>query len=241
RPLDTPCAGARGGDTRAQQNGRPPVSTPDAWGFSPPSPLLPGFDFSSQYSLFLGSTLSDTAEFKPYLTSISASFTLSRDQNPLQTLRKLFGAPAPPTDSAKRAAAEADARRVRAENAAAQPVAGAVRGPERFLDQTPGWRARFDLTRSSPLPPKPGSTNVINFDPQAQCAQIAGSNPLLFDACVNAKRLQPTTEQPVQSLTAGGPAYNIPPTTNITSDIAFNLTPHWGTHWTTSYDLEHHA
>ncbi len=43
------------------------------------------------------------------------------------------------------------------------------------------------------------------------------------------------------SATAGGPAYNIPPTTNLTSDIAFNLTPKWGVHWTTSYDLEHHA
>ncbi|HEV8449398.1 MAG TPA: putative LPS assembly protein LptD [Gemmatimonadaceae bacterium] len=239
-PLSYDFSRAQEADHRGLKNWRTSGFTTDTWGYSLRSDLLPGFDFSSQYSLFLGSTLSDTAEFKPYLTSISASFTLSRDQNPLQTFRKLFGAP-PPTDSAKKAAALDDASRIRAENAAAQPVAGTVRGPERFLNQTSGWRARFDLTRSSPRPPKPGSTNVINFDPQAQCAQIAGSNPLLFDACVNAKRLQPTTEQPVTSLTAGGPAYIIPPTTNITSDIGFNLTPHWGAHWTTSYDLEHHA
>jgi hypothetical protein len=82
---------------------------------------------------------------------------------------------------------------------------------------------------------------VINFDPRERCAQIAGQNALLFDACVNAQRAQPTTELPVSSATAGGPAYNIPPTTNVTSDFAFNLTPHWGAHWNTSYDLEHHA
>ena len=225
---------------RAQGHTRTAGFTSDSWGYSLRSDLLPGFDFSSQYSLFLGSTLSDTAEFKPYLTSISASFTLSRDQNPVTVFRKLFGAPSPPTDSAKKAAAAADAARIRAENAAAQPVAGTVRGPERFMQQTPGWRARFDLTRSSPRPPKPGP-NVIDFDPRARCAQIAGQNSLLFDACVNAQRAQPTTEVPVQSATAGGPAYNIPPTTNITSDVAFNLTPKWGAHWTTSYDLEHHA
>jgi hypothetical protein len=239
-PLNYDFARAQEAERRGQLHWRTSGFTTETWGYSLRSDLLPGFDFSSQYSLFLGSTLSDTAEFKPYLTSISASFNLSRDNNPLTVFRKLFGAPPPPTDSAKRAQALDDASRVRAENAAAQPVAGTVRGPERFLDRTPGWRARIDLTRSSPRPPKPGP-NVINFDPQAQCQQIAGANPLLFDACVNAKRSQPTTEQPVTSLTAGGPAYNIPPTTNVTSDVAFNVTPHWGAHWTTSYDLEHHA
>ena len=225
---------------RAQGHARTAGFTSDSWGYSLRSDLLPGFDFSSQYSLFLGSTLSDTALFKPYLTSISASFTLSRDQNPLTVFRKLFGGPPPPTDSAKKAEAEAAASRIRAENAAAQPVAGTVRGPERFLQQSAGWRAHFDLTRSSPRPPKIGP-NVIDFDPRARCAQITGQNSVLFDQCVAAQQAQPTTDTPVVSATAGGPAYNIPPTTNLTSDIAFNLTPKWGTHWITSYDLEHHA
>jgi hypothetical protein len=239
-PLSYDFARAQEAERRGQLHSRTAGFTTESWGYSLRSDLLPGFDFSSQYSLFLGSTLSDTAEFKPYLTSISASFSMSRDQNPLTVFRKLFGSQAPPTDSAKKAAALAAASRVRAENSAAQPVAGTVRGPERFLNQTPGWRARIDLTRSSPRPPKPGP-NVINFDPRERCAQIAGQNALLFDACVNAQRAQPTTELPVESATAGGPAYNIPATTNATADVAFNLTPHWGAHWITSYDLEHHA
>ncbi len=112
---------------RAKGHAKTAGVTSENWGYSLRSDLLPGFDFSSTYSLFLGSTLSDTAQFKPYLTAIQASFTLSRDNNPLTVFRKFFGAPAPPTDSAKKAQAEADAARIRAENAAAQPVAGTVR------------------------------------------------------------------------------------------------------------------
>jgi len=47
--------------------------TTETWGYTLRSELLPGFDFSSNYSLFSGSTLSDTAKFKPFLTSVSAS------------------------------------------------------------------------------------------------------------------------------------------------------------------------
>lgn len=211
--------------------------TSETWGYSLRSDLLPGFDFSSQYSLFLGSTLSDTAEFSPYLTSVSASFSLSRDQNPLTVFRKLFGRV--PTDSERALAAKANSDALKAQSAAAQPVLGTPRGSERFIQPTPGWRASFSFTRSSPRPPKPGA-NVIDFDPRARCAQIAGQNSLLFDACVAAQRAQPTTDTPVQSATAGGPVYNIPPTTSINSDVSFNLTPKWATHWTTTYDVEHH-
>jgi hypothetical protein len=223
---------------RAQGHAKTAGFTSDFWGYSVRSDLLPGFDFSSQYSLFLGSTLSDTAQFKPYLTSISASFSLSRDQNPMTVFRKLFGRPV--SDSERTAAAKANSDAMRAQNAAAQSVVGGGRGPDRFAVATKaGWRAQFNLTRSSPRPPKPGP-NVIEFDPRVRCAQIAGNDPLLFDACVAAQRAQPTTDTPVQSATAGGPAYNIPATTSLTSDVSFDLTPKWGVHWNTTYDVEHH-
>ena len=64
--------------------------TTETWGYSVNSELLPGFDFSSSYSLFQGSPLSDTAKFKPYLTSISASFNISRAQNPFVVLARLL-------------------------------------------------------------------------------------------------------------------------------------------------------
>ncbi|HTI62243.1 MAG TPA: putative LPS assembly protein LptD, partial [Gemmatimonadaceae bacterium] len=225
--------------------GHKPIAglTTESWGYSLRSDLLPGFDFSSQYSLFLGSTLSDTAQFKPYLTNVSASLRFSRDQNPFVLFAKLFGraVPAPPkapTTGTEQVRPPQDLAQQQA--LAAQPVAGSVRGGDRFIvPPTQGWTASFSLTRSSPRPPKPGS-NVIDFDPQARCQQIAGNNPLLLDACLASQRAQPTIDTPVGSSTAGGPAYNIPPTTSLNSDISFSLTPKWAAHWTTTYDIEHH-
>jgi hypothetical protein len=69
--------------------------TSETWGYTVNSELLPGFDFNSSYSLFQGSALSDTAKFKPYLTGISASFNISRAQNPFLVIARLFGFAAP--------------------------------------------------------------------------------------------------------------------------------------------------
>ena len=217
--------------------------TSDSWGYSLRSDLLPGFDFSSNYSLFLGSTLSDTAEFKPYLTNIMASFRISRDQNPFAILTRLFGRavpeaqaqPSPGTDQVRQPPDSTQASLL-----AAQPIAGSMQTGNRFIvPPTEGWKASFSFTRSSPRPPKPGG-NVIDFDPVARCQQVAGQNTLLLDACIQQQRALPTNDLPVTSGTAGGPVYNIPPTTSINADIAFNLTAKWTAHWTTNYDLETH-
>src|SRR6185295_8509509 len=69
--------------------------TSETWGYTMNSELLPGFDFSSTYSLFQGSALSDTAKFSPYLTSIAASFNISRTQNPFAVFARLFGKAVP--------------------------------------------------------------------------------------------------------------------------------------------------
>jgi hypothetical protein len=217
--------------------------TSESWGYSLRSDLLPGFDFSSNYSLFLGSTLSDTAQFAPYLTNISASFRISREQNPFAILTRLFGRavpeaqaqPAPGTDQVRQRPDSTQESLI-----AAQPVAGSMRTGDRFIvPPTQGWRASFSFTRSSPRPPKPGS-NVIDFDPVQRCQQVAGQNALLLQACIDQQRAVPTNDLPVTSATAGGPVYNIPPTTSINADIAFNLTARWSAHWTTNYDLETH-
>jgi LptD protein len=216
--------------------------TTETWGYTLRSELLPGFDFSSNYSLFSGSTLSDTAKFKPFLTSISASFSISRDQNPRATFAKLFGKVVP--DSQK-AVARADSSR--AQQGASQPVAGSVRGVERLIiPSSQGWRASFSFTRSSPRPPTCGDVpcgagnNVIDYDPRVRCQQTFGANPLLLDACLAQTQTQATAETPVTSLTIGGPVYRIPATTSLNSDVSFNLTPKWVAKWTTTYDFERH-
>ncbi|MEP6493827.1 MAG: putative LPS assembly protein LptD, partial [bacterium] len=218
--------------------------TTETWGYNLNSELLPGFDFSTSYSLFEGSTLSDSARFKPFLTSISASFSVGRDQNPFTVFSKLFGKPEPAPKATAPAGPTPEQARQQAEDAqsralAAAPVAGSARGTDRFLlPTTQGWRASFQFSRSSPRPPT--GDNVIEFDPLVRCQQITGNNPFLLDACLAQQRAQPTTDTPVGSLTAGGPAYHIPPTTSLNSNVSFNLTPKWTAAWQTTYDLERH-
>ena len=217
------------------------IST-EGWGYSVRSGLLPGFDFSTQYSLFQGSTLSDTAKFSPYLTGISASFNVSRTDNPFVAFARLFGKAAPPAPQL--GATTTDQVRPRSDDAmtqalAAQPVAGQPVSGDRFLvPPSNGWRASISLTRSSPRPLK--GPNVVSFDPKQRCQQIAGGNPLVLDTCLADQTAHPTNGDPVTSATAGGPQYNIPATTSIVSDLGFSLTPKWTAHWNTTYDLEHH-
>jgi hypothetical protein len=234
----------RAADARTNRNNHnwwAGVST-DNLNYSLNSELLPGFDFSGSYSLFQGSTLSDTAVFKPYLTSISASFNVSRDQNPFAVLARIFGKPVP--EPAK--APDPGSNQVRqrpdsslAQQLSAQPVAGSARGGDRFIvPPTQGWKASFAFSRSSPRPPT--GSGVIQYDPRTRCQAQVGNDPFLLQACIDAQRAAPTNEVPVTSATAGAQLYAIPPTTSVNSDLSFNLTTHWAAHWTTTYDVEHH-
>ena len=69
--------------------------TSNAFSYNLQSDLLPGFDFSSNYSLFQGDPLSDTAQFKPFRTGLTATFTIGKKSNPFATLRRIFGGPEP--------------------------------------------------------------------------------------------------------------------------------------------------
>jgi hypothetical protein len=218
--------------------------TTETWGYSLNSELLPGFEFSSNYSLFEGSPISDTARFSPYLTSISASFSFGRDQNPFTVLTRLFGkavpeaqvSPNPATTTVRPLPDEGTARQF-----AAQPVAGDVRGGNRFIvPPTNGWRAQFQFSRSSPRPPGGNGSNVIDFDPRARCELVSNNDPQLLAACLAQQLAQPTTDTPVYTTTVGGPVYRIPATTSLNGNLAFNLTPMWATTWQTTYDFERH-
>jgi hypothetical protein len=217
--------------------------TTETFNYSLSSDLIKGLDFSSQYSLFSGSTLSDTAKFSPYLTGISASFNVSREQNPFAIFARLFGravpeppkAPEKPNDQVRPRPDDPQAQAI-----AAQPVAGSVRGGDRFITPTSqGWRGSFSLSRTSPRPPT--GSNVLDYDPHARClAQVGPNQPFLLQACELNQRAAPTIDTPVISQTSGGQLYRIPATTSVNSDISFNLTPLWAAHWTTTYDLERH-
>ena len=165
---------------------------------------------------------------------------MSRTQNPFLVLARLFGFAAPPAPNPGPSGIppgpdDAQARAI----AAQQSVAGNTRVGDRFvIPPTDGWRATFSFSRSSPRPPV--GTNVIEYDPRARCEQNFGAGTLLFDACLAQQRIQPTTDTPVTSQTAGGPAYHIPAQTSLNANINFNLTNKWTASWQTNYDFERH-
>ena len=216
--------------------------TTENWGYSMSSELLPGFDFSSSYSLFDGSTTSDTARFAPVLTTISASLNIGKGQNPLAVLTRLFGKAVP--EAQKSPTPGTDQVRPRSDDTlaaitAAQPVAGQQRAGDRFIiPPSQGWRAQFQFSRSSPR--QPHGTNVVDFDPRQRCSQIANGNDFLFNACIAQIGTQPTIVAPITGQTAGSQLYRIPPTMSLNSSVSFNLTAKWATQWQTTYDLERH-
>ena len=71
--------------------------TTQNFGYTVRSDLLPGIDVGVDYSLFEGSTLSDSAKFKPYRERITSSFSFSNTANPFAVFSRLFGKAVPPT------------------------------------------------------------------------------------------------------------------------------------------------
>ncbi|MEO5567305.1 MAG: putative LPS assembly protein LptD, partial [Gemmatimonadaceae bacterium] len=216
--------------------------TTERFSYSVSSDLLPGIQFSSDYSLFQGTTTSDTAVFKPYRESMSATLNLSRTANPLGLLAKLFGkavspaqhAPVVPVDASIPADQAGLAREL-----VAQPVAGARTSNERFV--TPpagGWRAAFTLSSSRRRPPVGG--NIVTLDTDALCQQRANGQPFLYQQCLENEKLNPTQPTASAFQINGAPFYQSPPTMNIGANVGFNLTPRWSVAWQTNYDAQRH-
>jgi hypothetical protein len=201
------------------------------------SDLLPGFTLGVGYSLFEGSTVSDSARFSPFRTNLNASFSFSNTANPFAVFSRLFGravpAAAPGTDALQRPADDRYARQV-----ASQPVAGrAARNAAYLPTITKGWQASlaFTSTRQRPVT----GANVIAFDPATRCTMF--SSPALrlaYDQCVARERTSPTIEVPVTSGLIGAPYYRVPNMTSLNSNLNFNITEHWAGSWQTTYDFE---
>ena len=71
--------------------------TTQNFGYTLRSDLLPGVDVGVDYSLFEGSTQSDTARFKPYRERVTASMSFSNANNPFAVFSRIFGKAVPPT------------------------------------------------------------------------------------------------------------------------------------------------
>ncbi len=220
--------------------------TTESFGYSISSGLLPGFSVNVGYSLFQGSTLSDTAVFKPYRNSVSANLNISQQQNPFAFILRMLGVPqdttppAPPTPGQPGPSpSDAYARQL-----ASQPVAGSGSRNALYLPPVSrSWQAQFSFNSARTRPPVGGT--VINSDPAHICAPFKlptspSYNPAAYDLCLQQQSTTPTLDQPISNTTAGGPVYINPPTASLGSNISFPLTEKWSASWQTTYDFERH-
>ena len=219
--------------------------TTSTFSYSLSSDLLPGFQFSSGFSLFKGDPVSDTATFAPYMESISASLNLAQGNNPFTVLTKLFGravsndqrpstAPTPEQNQSP--------NQQLMQQLANQPVAGSgARGSSFVLPPSQGWSANltFSTQHSRPI-----SGNVVEVDPQAHCRQLAqqAQDPFVLSTCLAQAQAQTasTAQAPFQSGIAGATIFRNPPVTNLGGDFRFGLTEKWAVSWNTQYDFVRH-
>ena len=165
---------------RAQETHKTGFST-DIFGYTLRSDLLPGFDFGSDYSLFQGSVLSDSAKFAPYLTSIRATFTLDAKSPVVHMFAKLLGvAPPPPPNSYGRDTTGTLQRQGMNQSDATISQMQTVTGPNspQSLMQVPtnqGFNASITFTKNQQRPPVGANVICAPIRDFAQCAALVVS------------------------------------------------------------------
>jgi hypothetical protein len=220
---------------RARATGRRLAGlTTENFGTQIRSDLLPGFDVSVDYSLFQGSTQTDTAEFKPFLTRIASTFRIGQRDNPFAVIARLFGRAVPEQSPEPRPGApQPEEDEPLARQIASQPVAGqAARGTQFLTAPAKGWEATFSFSTARSRRPRGG--NVIEFDPRIRCEPLLNVNPFAYEEC----RANPTFDEPIEATTGGAPIIVMPAQTSLSSNVSFELTPKWSASWQTSYDFE---
>lgn len=218
---------------RARATGRSGFAT-ERLSYDVASDLLPGFSLTANYSLFQGVLLSDTAVFKPYRESLSASFTLNQQSGIFAAFSRLFGRAVPQrTPQIERLERTGDD--ALSQRAGSTPVAG-VAARDRMYGMVPtkGFQANFTFSSQRQRPPIGG--NVIDFDPAANC-RIYQFNPITYNQCLIEQRIAPVNANPFQPV-IGAPFVRVPSRETIQSQMNFNITPTWSASWGTNYDFQ---
>ena len=201
------------------------------------SDLLPGFSFRSEYSLFQGDILSDSARFSPFRTSIGAQFTINGQSGIFAALNRIFGRAVPRTAPELQELQQPGEDQAMTDRLASMPVAGSYARDRQYqIPETETWQTSVTFTSSRQRPPVGG--RVINYDPAAFCSQYSG-NPVIFDQCQQNALLNPTTTTPINDPIAGGVFVRIPPTETLNANTTFHITPKWSANWGTMYDMVH--
>ena len=218
--------------------------TSQTFGYSARSDLLPGLDFNSNYSLFLGNPQSDTAVFKPYLTDVSVRFSLDRNSALFATLGRLLGiSPSTPAQNSPPTATTPSGNPRGGDpffsrQATAQQVAGsAARNSQFDIPQGQGWQASISFTSNRQRPDIHG--NIVEYDPTVACqAELQRGSIIGYELCVAQAQTQPQAGTINNGTSTGGAA--IPrqqPTESMQANTSFHLTQKWAAQWSTTYDV----
>ena len=200
------------------------------------SDLLPGFQANVGYSLFQGNVLSDTSKFKPFRTSISASFSVNGNSGIFGALTRLFGRAVPggnpQVEKLNPSPDDALDQRV-----ASTPVAGTspLRNQQYAIPAMQSWQASFVFSSTRQRPPT-GNGTVITIDPLERCQNFQ-VNPLVYQQCLEQESINPSGPDPLGSITSGGPFIRVPARSTLQSNMGFHITPKWSATWGTTYDF----
>jgi len=225
---------------RKKQTGATGFAT-DRAGYTFRSDLLPGFDLGVDYSLFQGSSLSDTAVFKPYREAVRFGFNLNRNSLLVRNVARFFGATMTPGQVGTAADGGRDAMGgglVSGMMPGQQGIGGVTgtrgRGGVQEIPGGQGFQASFSVSQQRQRPPVGG--RVVTFDPREQCRDLEGLPTYQF--CLAQAEQNRPTDLDNGFGTAGGTIFRVPPTTSVGVRTSFNLTPKWAAAWNTTYDLE---
>lgn len=220
---------------RAQRTGKSGF-TSDNFGYDLASDLFPGMRVGVQYSLFQGSPLSDTARFKPFRTSVDASFSINAQSGIFAAINRIFGRAVPQgtPQIEKLTPSDDDAL---AQRIASTPVAGSYTRNRQFsVPETRGWQAAFTFSSTRQRAPS-GNGIVLAQDPSIFCAPYR-VNPSEYAQCLLVQQTNPRGTEQITRLTQGGPFIRVPARETLGSQMNFNVTPLWSGSWNTIYDFQ---
>jgi len=210
--------------------------TTNTFNYTLQSDLLPGFDFSSNYSLFQGDPLSDTAKFKPFRTGLTATFSIGKNSNPFKTLQRIFGGGSP-RDTAPVGSNLTGNNMTNYDETginALPATAGSVGSRYPYaINANQGWNLQVSFTssRSRPI----SGSNVRVLDVRALCRPFL-VDPISYQRCIS----NPPPTDSVNALVGGATQYVSPSQSTLRGNLAFHITPRWSMQWTTGYDFELH-
>lgn len=217
------------------------------FGYNLTSDLLPGVQLGSDYSLFQGDPISDSAVFKPFRESFRGSMTLNAKSGLVLAIARWLGFH---PDTATKEPATTDQRQSTAQGGEGGGLGAGFGGRQRSragqslmgggygmgIPSGQGWSVSLSYSANRQRPPV--GTGVVDVDPAAKCEGFKQSDPLFYQLCVQNYNAQPTTSSTLfENTTRGGTFFRVPPQQSMQGSMSFHITDKWAAQWSTTYDF----